>query len=98
MWGGVPDVVQHNEHGFLVCSYAVGKELGIAPKAKLVHVPVAVADTLPNVAERMIEALVLIANHQDGKMNNKGVVNMSFGVSEKLENQFGLWNRFSKLP
>ncbi|KAM0418391.1 hypothetical protein ACHAPD_004750 [Fusarium lateritium] len=64
-------------HGYLVSSYAVGHSMGIARSANLVFIPFYMTGTF--VGERAIEVLLMIANHQNGKMNNKAVVNMSYG-------------------
>jgi hypothetical protein len=44
----------------------------------------------------MIESLILIANDQNGKMNNKAVVNLSYGFEVELGNHIGLWVIYGK--
>ncbi|RGP68664.1 oviduct-specific glyco [Fusarium sporotrichioides] len=76
-------------HGYLVSSYAVGHSMGIARAANLVFIPFYMTGAF--VGERAIEVLLIIANHQNGKMNNKAVVNMSYGNRFNATNHQALW-------
>ncbi|KAI9149971.1 Killer toxin subunits alpha/beta [Paramyrothecium foliicola] len=68
------------KHGWAVGSFAVGKTVGVARKAELVLVPHQVGGPQRTGREKLLEALVLVANDQvdSGKPKNSAVVNMSF--------------------
>jgi hypothetical protein len=94
MWQSPEPDQDDKDHAFQVASYAVGKTVGVARAAQLVFVPISWERVL--VAERMIESLILIANDQNGKMNNKAVVNLSYGFEVELGNHIGLWVIYGK--
>jgi hypothetical protein len=70
-----------------VGSYAVGKSVGIARKAELVVAPTPGKLSTDWPTERLLEALVLIANdiEQKEKPKDSTVVNMSFGVKKRAQ-------------
>ncbi|RDL41226.1 uncharacterized protein BP5553_01205 [Venustampulla echinocandica] len=71
----------NDEHGYLVANYAVGKTVGVAKNANLVHVPVKVKTTPVVGTESMIAAFVSIANDLVGKARDTAVVNISAGIN-----------------
>jgi hypothetical protein len=80
-----------------VGSYAVGKSVGIARKAELVVAPTPGKLSTNWPTERLLEALVLIANdiEEKAKPEDSTVVNMSFGVSPGVQED-GFWNIMGK--
>ncbi|KAM0215037.1 hypothetical protein ACHAQD_008544 [Fusarium lateritium] len=89
MWQSPAPDQDDKDHAFRVASYAVGKTVGVARAAQLVFVPISWQRSM--VAERMIESLIVIANDQNGKMNNKAVVNFSYGFELENANKIALW-------
>lgn len=79
------------DHGFMVASYAVGHEVGIAVNARLAFVRGGdIGGRL--MFERTVEAFLLIAD--DPISEDTGVVNLSFGLALRNalnQNMAGVW-------
>ena len=74
-----------SEHGFYVASYAVGDTVGVAANAKVAFVRGGIHEN--NVPfERFVEAFLAVADDKEAG-DDKGVVNMSFGIPPTTADQ-----------
>jgi hypothetical protein len=82
-WGVQPNpTTDDDQHGYHVGSYGVGRTVGVARKAELVLMRVQFGSRQVTYREKLIEAVLLIADDAATKPKNTVVVNMSFGAPQ----------------